>query len=93
MSEETPNIKLPKFPEFKTTKNGYELRTEILGLAAGLVQAEYTAKYMGWEVRQHRTEAGQIITQVEMPEFPGLDKVLDAAEKMYAFVNQNTGRK
>jgi len=23
-----------------------------------------------------------------MPEFPGLDKVLETAEKMYAFVNQ-----
>jgi hypothetical protein len=23
-----------------------------------------------------------------MPEYPGLDKVLEAAEKMYAFVNE-----
>ena len=36
---------------------------------------------------------GQIITKVDMPEFPGLEKVLDTAEKMYAFVNQNTPKK
>jgi len=28
-----------------------------------------------------------------MPEFPGLDKVLETAEKMYAFVNAAGGRK
>jgi hypothetical protein len=28
-----------------------------------------------------------------MPEFPGLEKVLETAEKMYAFVNQNTPSK
>jgi len=28
-----------------------------------------------------------------MPEMPGLDKVLEAAEKMYAFVNQTASKK
>jgi hypothetical protein len=28
-----------------------------------------------------------------MPEFPGLDKVLETAEKMYSFVNQGTTTK
>jgi hypothetical protein len=32
-------------------------------------------------------KTGQIVTTVDMPEFPGLDKVLETAEKMYAFVN------
>jgi hypothetical protein len=36
-------------------------------------------------------KTGQIVTTVGMPEFPGLEKVLETAEKMYAFVN--TGAK
>jgi hypothetical protein len=32
-------------------------------------------------------KTGQIVTSVAMPEYPGLDKVLETAEKMYAFVN------
>jgi len=34
-------------------------------------------------------KTGQIVTTVEMPQFPGLDKVLETAEKMYSFVNQS----
>jgi hypothetical protein len=36
-------------------------------------------------------KTGQLVTTVGMPEFPGLDKVLETAERMYAFVN--TGAK
>jgi len=43
---------------------------------------------MGWEVTQSRDDKGQLVTKVGMPEYPGLDKVLETAEKMYAFVNQ-----
>jgi hypothetical protein len=32
-------------------------------------------------------KTGQIVSTVEMPTYPGLDKVLETAEKMYAFVN------
>jgi hypothetical protein len=34
-------------------------------------------------------KSGQIVTKVGMPEYPGLDKVLEVAEKMYTFVNKN----
>jgi hypothetical protein len=40
---------------------------------------------------QRDEKTGQIVNTVTMPEFPGLDKVLETAEKMYAFVN--TGAK
>lgn len=81
-----PEIKLP---EVKFNKNGYEIRTEILEMAKDLVQAEYSVKFQGWEMSAERDEkTGQIITRVDMPVFPGLDKVLETAEKMYAFVNQ-----
>jgi hypothetical protein len=82
----------PKLPEVKFNKNGYEIRTDILAMAKDMVQSEYSTKFQGWEMTATRDEkTGQIVTKVGMPEFPGLDKVLEAAEKMYAFVN--TGAK
>jgi hypothetical protein len=49
---------------------------------------------MGWEVSAERDEkTGQIVNKVNMPEFPGLDKILETAEKMYGFVNQSTTKK
>ena len=78
-----------KVPEVKFNKNGYEIRTEILEMAKDIVAQEYTYKWQGWEMTAKRDDKnGQIVTQIGMPEFPGLDKVLETAEKMYAFVNQ-----
>jgi hypothetical protein len=78
----------PKLPEVKFNKNGYEIRTDILAMAKDMVQSEYSTKFQGWEMTAQRDEkTGQIVTTVAMPEFPGLDKVLETAEKMYAFVN------
>jgi hypothetical protein len=82
----------PKLPEVKFTKNGYEIRTEILAMAKDLVAEEYRTKYMGWEVTAQRDEKGIVTTKVGMPEFPGLDKVLETAQKMYDFVNQGNKR-
>ena len=84
----------PKMPEVKFNKNGYEIRTDILGMAKDLVQSEYSMKFHGWEMSAQRDEkTGQIVTTVGMPEFPGLDKVLETAEKMYAFVNSGATKK
>jgi len=84
----------PKLPEVKFNKNGYEIRTEILKEAKSLVEMDYTMKFQGWEMTATRDEkTGQIINTVAMPEFPGLDKVLETAEKMYAFVNQGLPKK
>jgi hypothetical protein len=78
----------PKPPEVKFNKNGYEIRTDILGMAKSLVQDDFHAKFQGWEMTAQRDEkTGQIVSTVKMPEFPGLDKVLETAEKMYSFVN------
>jgi hypothetical protein len=61
-------------------------------MAKDQLQSEYSYKFQGWEMTAARDEkTGQIVTTVGMPEMPGLDKVLEAAEKMYAFVN--TGAK
>ena len=80
----------PKLPEIKFSKNGYEIRTEILGMAKDLVAQDFHVKFSGWEMTAERDEkTGVIITKVDMPQFPGLEKVLETAEKMYAFVNQS----
>jgi hypothetical protein len=78
-----------KAPEVKFNKNGYEIRTEILEMAKDLVGQEFNYKWQGWEVSVKRDDkTGQVLSKVDMPEFPGLDKVLETAEKMYSFVNQ-----
>ena len=82
------SFETPKLPEVKFNKNGYEIRTDILAMAKDLVQSEYSVKFQGWEMSAKRDEkTGQIVSTVEMPQFPGLDKVLETAEKMYNFVN------
>jgi hypothetical protein len=79
---------IPKMPEFKASKSGYEIRTEILGMAKDMVTNEFHAKWQGWEVTAERdSKTGQIVTKVDMPSFPGLEQVLDTAQKMYDFVN------
>ena len=82
---------LPKLPEVKFNKNGYELRTDILSMAKDIEIQEYQVKFAGWEMTAQRDEkTGQIVSSVSMPTFPGLDKILETAEKMYGFVNQQT---
>ena len=83
------SFETPKLPEVKFNKNGYEIRTDILSMAKDLVAKDFQVKFQGWEMTAERDEkTGQIVNKVSMPEFPGLDKVLETAEKMYSFVNQ-----
>ena len=78
----------PKLPEVKFNKNGYEIRTDILAMAKEVVMQDYQVKFAGWQMSAAKDEkTGQIVTQVGMPEFPGMEKILEAAEKFYGFVN------
>jgi hypothetical protein len=82
-------MELPKLPEVKFTKNGYEIRAEVLALATAWVQKDYEAKFAGWSAKVGKDEkTGQIVTTVGMPEFPGLETILQTAEKMYGFINK-----
>jgi hypothetical protein len=86
-----PKFPLPeslKAPEVKFNRNGYEIRSDILAMAKDAVLGEYAAKFAGWELTTKRDEkTGELVSTVAMPEVPGLDKILEAAEKMYSFVN------
>jgi hypothetical protein len=81
-------------PEVKFNKNGYEIRTDILAMAKDQINNEFQVKFAGWQMTAAKDEkTGQLVTTVGMPEYPGMDKVLEAAEKMYTFVNNGNGVK
>ncbi len=77
-------------PKITTNKNGYEIRTKVLEMAQGNVWNDYHAKFGGWEQSVKRDpDTNEIVSSVTMPEVPGTDQVLEAAEKFYDFVNGN----
>ena len=80
-------------PKITTNKNGYEIRTKVLELAKDNVWSDFHAKFAGWEQTVTRDpETGEVVTTVDMPEVPGADAVLDAANKFYDFVNGKTNK-
>ncbi len=81
-------LETPKLPEVKFNKNGYEIRADVLAMAKDIVMQEYQVKFAGWEMSSKKVD-GQLVSTVAMPEFPGMDKILETAEKMYGFVNQS----
>ena len=84
----------PKLPEVKFNKNGYEIRSDVLAMAKDLVGQDFQYKWAGWEMSAVRDEkTGQMVSTVNMPVYPGLEKILETAEKLYGFVNQGTARK
>jgi isocitrate dehydrogenase len=81
----------PKLPEVKFNKNGYEIRADVLAMAKDAVLEEYHMKFKGWEMSVAKDEkTGQVVSTVAMPEFPGMEKIMEAAEKFYGFVNTGT---
>ena len=80
-------------PKVTTNKNGYEIRTKVLEMAQGNIWNDYHAKFNGWEQTVKRDkDTNEIVTSVSMPEVPGTDAVLEAAEKFYDFVNGKTNK-
>jgi len=75
-------------PKVSTNKNGYEIRTKVLEMAQNNVWQDYHAKLGAFET-SIKKEGDEVVTEVKMPEVPGADAVLEAAEKFYAFVNGN----
>ena len=75
-------------PKITTNKNGYEMRTKVLEMAQGKIWNDYHAKFAGWEQTVKRDQkTGEVTMNVQMPEVPGTEAVLEAAEKFYDFVN------
>ena len=78
-----------KTPEIKFCKNGYEIRADLIGYAKDYLSQEYEFKLNKYK-NSVKTENGQVVHTVEYPQFPGLNNILDAAEKFLAFVNNNS---
>lgn len=78
----------PTMPTIKSNKNGYEIRTKVLEMAQNNVWQDYHAKWGAFEQTVKRDAVtGEVVTTVTMPEVPGADAVLAAADKFYNFVN------
>ena len=73
-------------PKITTNKNGYEIRTKVLEMAQNQMWQDYHAKYGAWETSVNK-EKDEVVMKVTLPEVPGTDTVLEAAEKFYNFVN------
>ena len=69
-------------------KNGYEIRTKVLEMAKDQAQFDFNAQFSGWEQTVKRDpKTNEVVSTVTMPNVPGVDAVLEAAEKFYAFVS------
>ena len=79
-------------PKITTNKNGYEIRTKVLEMAQNQAWNDYHAKYGQFETSVTK-EGDEVVTKIQMPEVPGADQVLDAANKFYDFVNGKTNNK
>jgi len=75
-------------PKVTFNKNGYEIRAQVLEMAQSQVWQDFHAKWGQFESTVSK-DGKEVVTKVEMPTVPGADKVLEAAEKFYNFVNQN----
>jgi len=73
-------------PKITTNKNGYEIRTKVLEMAQNNIWNDYHAKLGQFETTVAK-DGDEVVTTVTMPEVPGADAVLEAAEKFYDFVN------
>ena len=76
-------------PKVTFNKNGYEIRTQVLDMAKQMAEFEYSAKFAQVEMTAKRDpKTNEVISTVAFPEIPGTEKVLEAAQTFYNFVNQ-----
>lgn len=73
-------------PRVTLNKNGYEIRAQVLEMAHSQSWQDYYAKWGQFET-SIKKDGNEVVTKVEMPQVPGADQVLEAAEKFYNFVN------
>jgi len=90
MMESMAEMMKSAIPQVKNNASGYEIRTKVLDMAQNHVWQDFHAKWAGYETSVVKDpNTGEIVTSVAMPEIPGADKVLEAAQKFYEFVNNN----
>jgi len=80
------------FPTVNMSKNGYEIRTQVLQMAKDQVWEDYHSQY-GEVMTKVEKQGNEIVTTVEFPKVPGTEHILEAAEKFYGFVNSGPPKK
>jgi hypothetical protein len=78
-------------PTVNFSKNGYEIRSNVLEMAQTQTWNDYQAK-LG-QFATIAKEGNTLVTSVTMPAVPGADVVLKTAQAFYDFVNTNTRSK
>ena len=86
-SEAAENIK-NLVPQVTFSKNGYEIRAQMLELAQLQAWQNYHAQLDEFKLSIGK-DGADLVTKVTFPSVPGVEQVLETAEKFYAFVNQN----
>lgn len=74
-------------PEVKFNKNGYEIRTQMLEIAQNQLWQDYHSRWGQYEIAVSKDKDGKVLTEIKMPEVPGVDMILETAQKFYDFVN------
>ena len=87
MMEQMAEFMKASVPHVKANKNGYEIRTKVLEMAQNQMWQDYHAKLGEYEASVKK-EGDEIVTTVSMPEVPGAEAVLEAAQKFYDFINK-----
>jgi len=70
------------------SKTGYEIRTEILGMAQGLLTEKHRNRFQVWEQTAERDKETGRVLDTNAPAFPDETDIIALAEKMYEFVNK-----
>jgi hypothetical protein len=77
-----------------STKNPYEIRTELLGLAQGYLESQFQAnKQFAEQAYQQMVELGKAQPEDWMkfaPKFYDFKDILDRAKELYGFVNNES---
>lgn len=81
-------------PKVKANKNGYELRTKVLEFAQTQAWQDFNARWGAFEISVVKDKnTGEIVTSGQMPQVPGVDTVLETAQKFYEFVSNGSQKK
>lgn len=89
--EEFANMMKAAMPTVKPNKNGYEIRTKVLEFAQNQVWQDFHAKWGQFE-SSVKKDGDEVVAEVKMPDVPGADAVLEAANKFYDFVSGNSSK-
>ena len=74
-------------PQVSFSKSGYEIRAHMLEMAQSQLWQDYHAKWGAFNLSVTK-DGGDYALRVDMPQVPGVEQVLEAAEKFYSFVNK-----